>query len=380
MQKNMWTSAAALAAVIGLGAISLWATAADSDTPAEASTTDAAANPAASTDGTAADAAVAPAAETGSGETAKPAAPVKPRPSEIMPLTASGLLLDVVNTGKHLIAVGDRGAVVVSNNGSDWAQVVTPVRSPLTALSFASESVGWVVGHDAVILKTSDGGKTWLMQNFQPEVEKPFLDVIALDEHTVIAIGAYGLLYRTTDGGDTWTPLDAPAIKADETHFNSITKLGNGALLIVGEQGMLGLSTDQGATWEKITPSPYDGSFYGAIPVGQDGALVFGLRGNVYKTDKLKGGTFTKVDTGTVSSFFGGTALPDGSVVLVGLAGAVLKISPTGELSPLRVKVKGQDALGNNVEKDVTGSFSAATPFAGGILVVGEQGVQSLKL
>jgi photosystem II stability/assembly factor-like uncharacterized protein len=362
MQKTMWTSAAVLAAAIGLGAISLWATAADSEAAAAANGDDAAAS---ASDG---------------GATAKPAAPVKPRPSEIMPLTASGLLLDVVNTGKHLIAIGDRGAVIVSNNGSDWAQVQTPVRSPLTALSFANENTGWVVGHDAVILKTTDGGKTWLMQNFQPEVEKPFLDVIALDEHTVIAVGAYGLLYRTTDGGDTWSPLEAPSIKADETHFNSITKLGNGALLIVGEQGMLGYSADQGASWEKIAPSPYDGSFYGAIPVGTEGALVFGLRGNAYKTEKLKGGTFTKVDTGTVSSFFGGTALPDGSVVLVGLAGAVLKISPTGERSPLRVKVKGQDALGNNVEKDVTGSFSSATSFAGGILVVGEQGVQSLKL
>ena len=37
------------------------------------------------------------------------------------------------------------------------------------------------MGHDAAILHTTDGGKTWTLQNFQPELEKPFLDVLFLD-------------------------------------------------------------------------------------------------------------------------------------------------------------------------------------------------------
>src|SRR3546814_11876387 len=52
-----------------------------------------------------------------------PAVAIKPMPAEIMPLTPQSLLLGVVNTGDHLIAVGDRGAIIASNNGKDWAQV-----------------------------------------------------------------------------------------------------------------------------------------------------------------------------------------------------------------------------------------------------------------
>lgn len=338
--------------------------------PAEAAPTDTAPEGEAPAEGAPAEAAAAD---------APPAAPVKPRPSESLPLTAKGLMLDVTNTGKHLIAVGDRGAIIVSNNGADWAQVQTPVRSPLTAVSFADQEHGWAVGHDAVILATKDGGKTWVMQNFAPELEKPFLDVIALDASNVIALGAYGLLYKTSDGGDTWAAVEAPEIRADELHFNGVTKLGNGSVLVVGEQGMLGLSSDGGTTWTKL-PSSYDGSYYGALPLGDGGAIVYGLRGNAYKSTDVAKGEWSAINTGTVASFFGGTTLPEGGVALVGLAGAVLKLDASDTATKLRVKVRAKDALGNDLDKDVTGSFSSATAFAGGLLVVGEQGVQSLKL
>lgn len=122
---------------------------------------------------------------------------IKPLPSEIMPLTPNGLLLDIVNTGEHLIAVGDRGAVVASNDGVKWAQVQTPTRAPLTAVAFADARNGWAVGHDAVILHTADGGRSWEIQNFEPELEMPLLDVLFLDAQRGFAVGAYGLFYRT---------------------------------------------------------------------------------------------------------------------------------------------------------------------------------------
>lgn len=313
-------------------------------------------------------------------EAAEPAAaPVKPRPSEIARLASQGLMLDVANSGKHLFAVGDRGTVLVSNNSRDWAQVQTPVRSPLTGVAFASETVGYAVGHDAVILKTTDAGKTWLLQNFQPELEKPFLDVIALDADNVIAVGGYGLMYRTTDGGATWNEADAPAVREEELHLNAISKLGNGSLLVVGEQGTMGISLDGGNSWEKLT-SPYDGSLYGAIAVGTGGALIYGLRGNVYRSDDVKAGHWTQVNVDTVSSFFGGVPLADGGVALVGLAGKVLKLEPSGAVVPVKVTSPRTDANGNTTDKEVTGSFAAAVSWAGRLVVVGEQGVQSVKI
>ncbi|AXQ30775.1 hypothetical protein D0B54_19720 [Solimonas sp. K1W22B-7] len=312
-------------------------------------------------EGAPADAAEAPAAE----EAAAPAPPVKPRPSELMPLAVKSMLLDVANTGEHLVAVGDRGHVLVSN-GKGWAQVQVPVRSALTAVTFTDAKNGWAVGHDAVILNTKDGGKTWALQNFQPQLEKPLLDVLFLDASRGFAVGAYGLFLQTSDGGQNWAEVDSP-IRADELHFNSIARLNNGNLLIAGEQGTLDLSTDGGATWTKLT-SPYESSLFGSVAVGEKGAAIFGLRGNVYVSSDPGAGSWTKVDTGTVASMFGGAALPGGGVAMVGLNGTVLLINDQG----------------GNVRSLRT---DAGTPLSGAIvasdtslLAVGESGVQRVKL
>jgi photosystem II stability/assembly factor-like uncharacterized protein len=292
-----------------------------------------------------------------------PAVEVKPRPAEVMPLTPKSLLLDVVQAGNQYVAVGDRGAVLLSADGQSWQQVEVPVRSALTAAHFPDPQHGWAVGHDAAIIATADAGKTWALQNFQPELEKPLLDVLFLDASRGYAVGAYGLLLATSDAGKTWAELDAPSIREEEVHFNSITRLGNGNLFIAGESGMLAVSGDEGKTWSKLK-SPYDSSYFGALPVGDKGALVYGLRGNAYLTQDVRGGRWTKLQTNSVASMFGGTVLPDGERVMVGLNGVIFIADASGAVRSL------QTPSGT--------PLSAAIPLNGGLLAVGESGVQQL--
>jgi photosystem II stability/assembly factor-like uncharacterized protein len=295
-----------------------------------------------------------------------PAAPVKPMPAEMMPLASKSLLLDVVNTGDHLVAVGDRGDIVVSNDGEHWAQVdKVPVRSPLTAVTFVDAKHGWAVGHDAVILATADGGRSWNLQNFEPELEKPFLDVLFLDLQHGFAVGAYGLFYNTVDGGASWKPVPT-TFNEDGLHFNSITKLKDGELFIAGEQGMLAVSSDQGASWTKL-PSPYDASLFGALPHGDKGALIYGLRGNVFVSEDVRAGGWKKLDSGTLASMFGGTTLPDGRAALVGLNGVIV----LADTSAGTAKV---------VQAPAGTSLSGAVPLDGSLLTVGESGAQRVSL
>jgi photosystem II stability/assembly factor-like uncharacterized protein len=298
------------------------------------------------------------------GEAEAPAAPVKPRPSEIMPLTAKSLLLDVFHNGEQYVAVGDRGGIIVSADGKAWTQVQVPVRAALTAVYFADGQHGWAVGHDATIVGTGDGGKTWTLQHFKPELEKPFLDVLFVDANRGFAVGAYGLLMQTEDAGATWTDVEAPAIREEEVHFNALVKLGNGSLFIAGESGMLALSGDAGKTWTKLK-APYDSSFFGALPVGDKGALIFGLRGNAYLSPDVKAGKWTKLDTHSVASMFGGTTLPGGELAMVGLNGVILVANNTGAVRALQTP---------------TGTpLSAAVSVNGGLLAVGESGVQAIS-
>lgn len=309
-------------------------------------------------------------------EAPKPLA--KPRPAEMLPLAPRAMMLDVVNTGSHLIAVGEHGIVVVSNNGRNWAQVQTPVRSALTAVSFANDNDGWVVGHDATILHTANGGKSWELQNYKPELEKPFLDVLALDGNIAFAVGAYGLVMKTSDGGKTWADVDAPAIREGELHFNCITKLADGSLLIVGEQGTIGMSTDAGTTWKKLA-SPYEGSYFGALAHGAKGAVVFGLRGNIYQAEDVAANNWTKLEPGTVATFFGGNVLPSGDLVMVGVNGEIKIINAaTSAITTQKVTHVVVDANGTEKNDVVTSALTAVVPFGEGLVMVGEQGIQRL--
>ena len=73
------------------------------------------------------------------------------------------LLTGIARTGNRIVAVGDRGYVVFSNdNGETWERAEAPANLPLlTAVHFFDNKTGWAVGHDAVILKSIDEGLTW---------------------------------------------------------------------------------------------------------------------------------------------------------------------------------------------------------------------------
>lgn len=290
---------------------------------------------------------------------------IKPLPAELMPLAAGqSLVLDVTDTGKRLVAVGERGHVIGSLDGENWVQVPTPTRATLTAVAFADENNGWAVGHDAVILRTRDGGRSWILQNFEPELERPFLDVLLFDAQHGLAVGAYGLMYVTFNGGDTWEGVETP-IREDEFHFNALTQLNNGYLFIAGEAGVLALSRDKGVTWEAIE-SPYESSMFDAAPVGESGVVIVGLRGNVYMTADIDDPDWQQVDLGTNNSLIGASALPDGEVAMVGVNGVIFRS---------RDGLSSSQRLANPV--GIT--LAAVQPVDGALVVVGDAGAQLIK-
>ena len=295
---------------------------------------------------------------------------LKPRPAEMAPLASKTLLLAVTKADGKLVAAGDRGIILTSADGEHWQQVPSPVTQTLTAVSFADPDHGWVVGHDSAILHTADGGATWQLQNFQPQDSKPLLSVLALDPQHALAVGAYGTFLETTDGGAHWNAVDAPAILADGLHLNALIRLKDGEIFLAGETGLLGVSGD-GHQWTRLK-LPYDGSLFGALPRGDKGAIVFGLRGNVYESDDVHSNQWRKVDTQTVQSMFGGTYLPSGQIALVGADGEILLIDESGKVSKASGP-KDERSLGS-------GTLSGVMPWKDGLLMVGELGVNRLKI
>jgi photosystem II stability/assembly factor-like uncharacterized protein len=287
-----------------------------------------------------------------------------PKPAELMPDADKTLLLDVVNTGTHLVTVGSRGHILLSDDGEHWKQVEVPVRATLTAASFVDADNGWVVGHDTTILHTTDGGQTWAVQSFQPELEKPLLDVLFLDKQHGLAAGAYGLFQQTTDGGEHWAAINAPAILKDGLHLYAIRKLGNGHLLVAGEQGLVGLSADGGVNWTRLDTG-YKGTFFGATAVGAAGAVVCGLRGNAYYTADVGAAAWQRIETGHNTSLFSCTTEGDSKVVMAGVNGVIDEVA----LPSLKV---------SRLKSPVDTPLSSIVPFKDGLIVAGEAGVHAV--
>ena len=114
-------------------------------------------------------------------------------PADMLPMAANEILMDVDKVGSKYVAVGLRGHVLISDDAVNWSQSPSPTRSGLNAVAFADSNNGNAVGHDAVIIRTTDGGKTWTKQLYAPELERPFLDVQMFDGGKGFAVGAYGL-------------------------------------------------------------------------------------------------------------------------------------------------------------------------------------------
>ena len=120
------------------------------------------------------------------------------RPAVIAPAAVRSLLLDLAWAGGRMVAVGERGHVLLSDDdGRSWRQAqAVPSRTMLTAVAFADQRHGWAVGHDEIILHTADGGETWQRQHWAPQSQQPLLDVWFADAARGIAVGAYRAFFR----------------------------------------------------------------------------------------------------------------------------------------------------------------------------------------
>ena len=278
------------------------------------------------------------------------------------PLAIQSLLLDGAAAGERLVVVGDRGHILVSTDGgTSWNQARVPTRALLTAVHLHDERIGWAVGHDAVILRTDDGGATWRMQHHAPEEERPLLDVWFRDGRSGFATGAYGYFLATGDGGETWT---SRAISEDDFHLNALVPAGDGRLFLAAEAGIAYRSDDGGATWREL-PSPYAGSWFGGLALGADRVLLSGLRGHLFRSDDA-GESWARISTGTNATLTGAIRLPSGVILITGLEGSLL-ISRDEGWSVSHERLPAREGI------------SSALPLAGGgVLLIGEFGVRRL--
>jgi hypothetical protein len=172
-------------------------------------------------------------------------------------------------------------------------------------------------------------------------------------------------------------------------HFNRLMRLGDGTLFLAGERGLLARSTDEGTTWQMLQV-PYAGTFFGALALGGSRVLVYGMRGHVYVADdvrkcptqdaakydpyaaetvkdpaRLAALGWRRVDTGIYESLFNARLQDDGSVLLAGVNGVLLKLDAQLTSATLIQTPAGE-------------TLADLLPYRGRLLAVGRRGLQDL--
>jgi len=342
----------------------------------------------------------------------------------IMPRASQALLLDVTLAGTRLLAVGEHGIILYSDDsGATWQQARVPTTQMLTSVYFIDPQRGWAAGHDGLILVSDDAGVNWRIQRDgiaaqqqanleqrevahdtvarleqalaaadpadraelqtelddarldledaddaldEPAFASPLMDIWFQDRERGWAVGAFGTLLATRDGGKHWGSQSDLLDNPDGFHLNTVTGDGAGRVFVAGEGGVMFRSPDGGATWETLEPF-YEGSWFGAVysPVGQV-LLVFGLRGHLYRSEDF-GNQWEPVTDDNTMTLAGGSPADNGDIVLVGGVGTVLRSRDGGRSFALSML---PDRLG----------LSAAVQRGDQLILVGQGGVKRLPV
>lgn len=285
--------------------------------------------------------------------------PALERPATLVRWPQRSVLLAAAMAGTRVVAVGERGIALLSDDaGVHWRQAkAVPVSTTLTAVRFVDAKLGWAVGHGGVILHTDDSGETWALQadgralakialdaaqqrasavpgdgaaarqlkSAQLLVgdgpDKPLLDVLFVDARHGYAVGANNLFFETVDGGTTWASAMDRLENPKSLHLYAIRAQGH-AMYIVGEQGLMLRSLDSGRSFAPLA-SPYNGSWFSLVALHNGALVAAGLRGNAYYSPD-QGQTWSRITGGSPASFVSAVALPSGAVLLTNQAGQLL--------------------------------------------------------
>lgn len=301
-------------------------------------------------------------------------------PALTAPRSGEAALMDLTRVGDRLVAVGERGVVLTRQaEGGVWAQSPTPVGVTLTAVTFNTDQTGLAVGHDGVILRSTDNGQTWAKitdgrslfpvviaaakarharaeaaladateetredlefelddQLFRLETAEqsmafgpswPLLDVLFTDATTAWAVGAYGMLFLSNDAGESWDLVSERVDNFEDLHLNALLRTRAGSLLIAGEGGMIFRSSDDGASFDRWDTDDAL-SLFGLAEDG--GTLVAYGFGDSYQISTDDGASWQSQGLPDNLLLIGDVALGSGRIGLLGGSGLMIEVGEQG--------------------------------------------------
>ena len=151
--------------------------------------------------------------------------------------------------------------------GTPWVLQPRPTTVLLNSLSFIDSLNGFIAGDEGVILKTTNGGTSWV--ECESGVLTTNVDVFMADaRHAWVLSQKYAVdtnfaiwttLLRTTDGGEEWIQT-----RFDNILYHTLTFLDSLNGWMGGENGLFVRTTNGGEDWTEVE---VDSSVYSGFPI-----------------------------------------------------------------------------------------------------------------
>ncbi|MEM8831214.1 MAG: photosynthesis system II assembly factor Ycf48 [Cyanobacteria bacterium P01_G01_bin.19] len=170
-------------------------------------------------------------------------------PWKLLSLPSEAIFSDIAFTSDpdHGWLVGTQANLFETNDGGEtWSQKEINLgdeKVALEAISF-NDDEGWIVGQPSILLHTEDGGTNWSRIPLSSKLPGAPLDIVALDDSTAEMVTNLGAIYKTEDGGKNWKAL----VEGSVGVARSIQRSDDGRYVAVSAKGNFYSTWEPGAT------------------------------------------------------------------------------------------------------------------------------------
>jgi photosystem II stability/assembly factor-like uncharacterized protein len=269
-------------------------------------------------------------------------------------------------------AAGAQGTILkTTDGGATWVAQTSGSAAGLRGMCFLNNSTGFVVGSGGEILRTDDGGETWSPQT--SGTTEVLRDVkFPVDDQTGYVVGDNGTILKTVNGGATWTPQDSST---------SLTLLGvdfpvdDQTGYAAGWAGEMVKTTDGGANWSGLNTGSSNHQYDVHFPVDTQTGYICGNQGEVWVT--TDGGSNWTMENSTAGAVLYDLCFQNATNgYAVGFSGDIVKRTSEGWWS----QNAGHDDRLYDIEFPGGGSIGYAVGWYGVILKTTDGGGEMVVL
>ncbi len=279
---------------------------------------------------------------------------------EVLEVSDDILQFALEKVGNSIMLVSRDGLVYrTEDDGVSWESTSVAGIDRLRTLAFANDDVGYAVGSQSSLIKTTDGGASWSQLSADLPEGLNILDVHFMSPDTgwIVNRDLSDHIWKTVDGGLSWTPATVSA----NTYWQGVTFANDTLGYLFGGSSIVGKvyqTTDGGDSWSAAHSINLQiNDVYVAANESTRSVWTAGLGGNIERqeTDLVVSGTRSTV--------------PQALQLAPNPASGTLYLQLPDQLSP-NARIEVYSTAGQLISQQVAAPYLSTTHWPPGLYLV----------